>query len=236
MYDKKYVHYRENTGVSQSDKISLHPESMYLSMELLKKELERRNKFYDFRYGFSSEVILYSMFYLDEMKKWNAFETLYNDLKDCYFQKLGVYDLPKEHCANSYWLKIRDFIKDSSAGEYAYCKWKGIDPFVPGIGNADMFPFDKIACGKKVVLYGAGAVGRSFFRLIKEQDYCICDHIVDTNYCKLTDLETPVENPEEITTWDFDFVLICVLSEKAKAEIKDTLLNLGIEEEKIIPI
>lgn len=234
--NKKYVHYRENTGTSQSDKISLHPESMYLSMELLKKELERRNKFHDFRYGFASEVILYSMFYLNEMKDWSAFESLYNALKDCYYQKLGVYDLPRERCTNTYWLKVRDFIKESSTGEYAYYKWRGIDPFTHDAGNAEMFPFDKIAYGNKVILYGAGAVGRSFFKLIKENDYCICDHIVDTNYCKLSDLEILIENPKEIISWDFDFVLICVLSEKAKMEIKDSLLGMGIEVEKIITV
>lgn len=234
--NKKFVHYRKNTGVSQSDKISLHPESMYLSMELLKKELEQRDKYTSFRYGFAAEVILYSMFYLNEMRDWDAFEDLYNALKERYYQELGVYDLTMDHCANRYWINVRDFIKESSAGKYAYYKWRGLDPFLFDMGSTDLFPYDKVKHDDKVVLYGAGAVGRSFYKLIKDERYCACEHVVDSNHQKLNNIEINVENPDKINSWDFDYIVICVLSEKIQNEIKRLLLNMGIDKGKIITI
>ncbi len=234
--NKKFVHYRKNTGTSQSDKISLHPEAMYLSMDLLKIELEKREKYNDFRYGFASEVILYSMFYLNEMKDWSAFEALYDALKNHYYKKFGVNDLPAERCPNRYWIKIRDFINESSAGEYAYYKWRGIEPFATDLGYADLFPYDRVSNDIKVIIYGAGNVGRSFYSMIKEDKYCKCEHVVDSNYQNFLGSEILIENPYLIPSWDYDFVLVCVLSDKIKQEIKDTLLKIGINEEKIITI
>lgn len=46
--------------------------------------------------------------------------------------------------------------------------------------NYAKFPFKKISRGSKVVLYGAGRVGKSMFEQNETNDYCVITGIVDS--------------------------------------------------------
>jgi len=95
------------------------------------------------------------------------------------------------------------------------------------------FPFDMIEKNSKVVLYGAGAVGQEFYRQVKQISYCNILLWVDKCFeaYKMYDVKDPCELKD---IKEFDYVVIANASEPVVKEIKTYLLDMGIEEDKII--
>lgn len=90
-------------------------------------------------------------------------------------------------------------------------------------------------CNKKIVVYGAGNVGKDYIRQIQKENLCE-DYIwVDKGY-KLKDNYMGVEvlSPAEMMEYQFDYVIIAVNNEKVMNEIKNELVELGIGNKKII--
>ena len=89
-------------------------------------------------------------------------------------------------------------------------------------------------CNKKIVVYGAGNVGKDYIRQIQKENLCE-DYIwVDKGY-KLKDNYMGVEvlSPAEMMEYQFDYVIIAVNNEKVMNEIKNELVELGIGNKKI---
>ena len=110
---------------------------------------------------------------------------------------------------------------------------KSFDLALKSIENMDYkFPFEKIKRGSRVVLYGAGKVGRSFAKLIEQTSYCEVVLWVDTNYKDLNGINAP----ERMVEVDFDNILVAVMSQEFIDEIINSLTNLGVKRECIVTL
>jgi len=98
--------------------------------------------------------------------------------------------------------------------------------------NYFLFPFDKVPKDSRIVLYGAGSVGKQFY-----------DQMIGTNFCKVVlwlDKKADgvlVKSPETIAGLniiDYDTVIIAVESKAIGFEIKTLLMNYGVPENKIL--
>lgn len=92
-----------------------------------------------------------------------------------------------------------------------------------------LFPFEKIEKGEKVVVYGAGNVGRQYISQIDKTGYCKIVLWVDQN-----PKEDEVLLPDKISTVEYDKIVIAIKDRKKQTEIYEYLCTLGIEKEKII--
>lgn len=90
-------------------------------------------------------------------------------------------------------------------------------------------------CNKKIVVYGAGNVGKDYIRQIQKENLCE-DYIwVDRGYkLKSNYMGVEVHSPAEMMEYQFDYVIIAVNNEKVMNEIKNELVELGIGNKKII--
>ena len=95
------------------------------------------------------------------------------------------------------------------------------------------FPYDKLERGCKIVLYGAGAVGKDLYQQIKYNDYCTIVLWVDKNY---DDLGEPISNPERIIDCNYDYVLIASVQKSLVREIITYLNSLGVNDNKIVTV
>lgn len=95
-----------------------------------------------------------------------------------------------------------------------------------------IFPFDKVPAGKKVVLYGAGEVGKLYRDQVQAIDYCSLVLWVDKNYANLKDGN--VTSPENIFQCDFDYIVVAVAYKQSAEEIVAWMRMNGIPETKII--
>lgn len=95
---------------------------------------------------------------------------------------------------------------------------------------------DKNFVDKKIVVYGAGKVGKDYIRQIKKEKMCKEFIWVDKNYAsKETYMEEHVCSPEKILAYEFDYILIAINNDVIIKEIKSELQKkFGVSSEKII--
>lgn len=93
------------------------------------------------------------------------------------------------------------------------------------------YPYFGRLDGKRVILYGAGEVGRVYYREIQKEKEVELVLWVDKNY-KSKGMD--VCGPNMIGKVEYDYIIIGVQSEEAYVEIKAELLNMGVEEQKLL--
>ncbi|MCH5186188.1 MAG: hypothetical protein J1F64_08700, partial [Oscillospiraceae bacterium] len=100
-----------------------------------------------------------------------------------------------------------------------------------------LFPFSKIQPKSKIILYGAGEVGKTLYRQNKDMEYCKVILWVDKNYKDLTDKIDSVYGIDNLTVCPgntYDYVLIAIDNENICRDVEAELINLGIKKEKIV--
>lgn len=93
------------------------------------------------------------------------------------------------------------------------------------------FPFKLIPPKCRIILYGAGLVGRQYFLQIGETKYCDIVLWVDKNHLRLGDGVTGIEKCADA---DFDFIVVAVADKEAQKVIRMELLMMEIDERKIV--
>lgn len=95
------------------------------------------------------------------------------------------------------------------------------------------FPYAQIERGSRVVLYGAGDVGKDCKMQIDASGYCNLVLWTDRNYRQLGGQVKP---PEEIACMDFDYVLVAIAEADTVKRVTDYLRKLHVAEEKIVAV
>lgn len=94
-------------------------------------------------------------------------------------------------------------------------------------------PFNRIPKGSRIVLYGAGSVGQSYYKQITELDYCQVVAWMDKN--KTCCGSKKLSRYMDFTSVDYDYVVIALKSESAvKKIIQEMCDNYGVIADKII--
>lgn len=96
------------------------------------------------------------------------------------------------------------------------------------------YPYYGRLQGKRVILYGAGEVGKSFYRQITYHNEGSIVAWVDKAYGKYKEEGLPVFPVEQIRCLEYDFILIAVCDENIADEIKCDLMNLGVAHSKLL--
>ena len=95
-----------------------------------------------------------------------------------------------------------------------------------------LFPYHLFRPGMKVVLYGAGEVGVSFYDQLQNHHYVTLAGVVDGRGGE-GHFPMPVEPIGALKNMDYDAVLIAVRFRHLAREIKNNLENMGVEEKCI---
>ncbi len=103
-----------------------------------------------------------------------------------------------------------------------------------------LFPFDLVNKDEAVCIYGGGVVGQTFINQVIQIDYtkkiCWCDinaenlkknHVMDTYGMTCV-------NPEDIDFEKIDKIILAILHQHIALDIKSSLIDAGINEDKII--
>ena len=107
-----------------------------------------------------------------------------------------------------------------------------LDAFIDA--ERKVFPFDKITQNAKVVLYGAGHVGKMFYYQIKQTNYCQIVAWLDKNKNGELVCGFNIDKPEAIWRNVFDYVVIALEDDNVIEKIRRDLLSKGINSNKII--
>lgn len=105
----------------------------------------------------------------------------------------------------------------------------------PDLKNIHSIPYNKIAYGSKIIVYGAGKVGELYVRDILSTKRYTLVSILDSNPDKkIYGVEQKIYPPESILNQQYDFVLIAVENVDVSIEMKNNMIELGVPEEKIV--
>ena len=105
---------------------------------------------------------------------------------------------------------------------------------VYGLSVGYIFPYELVKAGSKVVIYGAGVVGRCYYNCLKSGSYAEVAALVDKNWSGMTDTAYEVCPPDRILEVPYDVVIIAVEPEELYRSIRVELKELGVEDGKII--
>ncbi|WP_155851699.1 hypothetical protein [Anaerovibrio lipolyticus] len=96
-----------------------------------------------------------------------------------------------------------------------------------------VFPVDVIPDNTRVAVYGAGDVGRDYVGYLKNSDNYKLSAWIDRNYERLSTPAQEIISPQQINEKEIDFVLLAVCNRAVAGEMKKTLLDLGVPQDKI---
>lgn len=98
----------------------------------------------------------------------------------------------------------------------------------------DPYWLDSLPLNSKVILYGAGELGKKYWNQMQKREdleYLFC---VDERYQELSSKEFPVETPKKIFNSDFDYIVITIKNKGKAMQIKEALVMQKIPEKKIL--
>ena len=97
------------------------------------------------------------------------------------------------------------------------------------------FPYDKvIGLGKKIVIYGAGNVGKIYYQQVSKNESCEVVAWIDKNAERIASSGIPVEGLTALKDRDYDAVVIAIKDSEVVKQVKATLLQAGVAESKIV--
>lgn len=100
-------------------------------------------------------------------------------------------------------------------------------------GNDFLIPFGGIAQNSRIILYGAGGVGRVMEHYIQSVKDCKLVCWVDQHYASIKG-EVAIYDPKRITELNFDYIIISIMKVHPVNEVKRYLDELGVASEKIL--
>ena len=97
-----------------------------------------------------------------------------------------------------------------------------------------VFPFINLLEGKRIALYGAGFVGRSYRRQIQKWAVCQIVLWIDENWEEHARAGLEVESVENLLRADFDCVVIAAADQTSADSIRQKLISKGIKGERVL--
>jgi len=95
---------------------------------------------------------------------------------------------------------------------------------------------EKIDIGSKLVLYGAGRIGQKVYNTLQKTDYCRLIEWVDSNWATKKEGNPTISNPDNLTTIEYDFILIAIKAPSAIYEVHRRLSGMGVPRNKLITL
>lgn len=97
-----------------------------------------------------------------------------------------------------------------------------------------VFPEELVSGGNRLILYGAGDVGLSYYHHIRSNNRFELVAWVDKRYEQYEKQGFAVRSVETIYDSDFDYIVIAIYNDKVAHEIVDSLESQGIDRKKIV--
>lgn len=227
----KLLFYRDNNEFSQTATRMTDP----LAAPAAWKELQawmQENQCYDpFKVSFVNKALEYCRWYLEQSRDYHAFETLWKDLHGGSLETLWPEDVRREDFYEDSLFDWAQDIRNSDFPAFLFYRLQKTNDRLFAYDPRFGFPIDRVQKDDRVVLYGAGEVGRRYFMENLRCGYCRIVAWVDKHYEKAG---FPVTSPDTLRNISFDKVLICASSDGAAESIERDLREAGVEETGII--
>lgn len=172
--------------------------------------------------SFAARNILWN---LDGFVECESFDQLFEYVKNDYLPQLEILKMGAKCFYDNEDYKCIQDISNSTAESF---RWNRM------LGRKDgsyLFPFELVPKGSKIILYGAGKVGREYYRQIMFSDWCEIVAWVDKTHERIDYISDP---ESAVAEYVYESIVIAVRDEKIAKEILSTLEKMHICKERII--
>lgn len=229
---KEYLcYYRVNSGISQTDGLNSYPDSAYLPYIELKKSLIIWGIYQDVKRSFVNCTACFLRYFYDKITCYDSFAYLHNKYREEIFEKLDIANAKQGYFYdNRVWLWTRQ-VMDNSAGEILLkaARAHGSDA-TTGILRFH-FPYTRIKRESKIVLIGAGIMGRHYYSQLMLSGYC--DVVCWAEQENPFDL-TYISKLDEIRKYEFDYAVVAYTQSRLIEPALAVLQDMKIDKNKII--
>lgn len=229
--DKRLMYFRQNNLMSQTQNTGKSPTNSFVAWKAVKDRLVGDGVYDKVKRSFVNRITGHLIDRLGLIHDGSAFELLYNKLRDEYFEALDITGHDE-----SYFFNRQDFtryqkIMEQTAAEYLFERIEYLKRSIHSTRNGFMFPRHKVSKDDRIVLYGAGDVGQTFYRQIIGTGCCELVLWVDRNYEKF---DSQVSSPEKIKETSYDKIVIAVADKRVADSICKYIVELGVKEDRVI--
>lgn len=224
--------YRTNNQESQIQNLDRDPLAPIKVSLKLKETLETHGLWELLQETFLKRSFQLCQNYFYQLKDWRNFQRLYEALGSGALEELGLLSpMAKAVLTKEQWEEIQ-LIAKNQIGAYFYGRCKNKDLLRSGILDYEFSSFcEEIPLKKiKVILYGAGKVGKSLFSQNMLLGCCDIVAWVDRNY---ENIGFPVTGLDTFQKVEFDKVIIAIELEEICAKVAEQLKEFGVPSEKI---
>lgn len=211
----------------------------FLWSKIYKTDIMKRiYKYVDVEIDYCEDVVLYHRYLLEckkvkGIKDYGYFYVKNNLERDKYSEESRIDNMLKIMNCEKQFLKNEDrcFTKalETMCGKVikeAVKYWGGeVGIYYPYYGRLS---------GKRVILYGAGNVGKSYYKHIKDDEECELVAWVDGNSESIRKQLLPIDDFNCLFEMEYDYIIVAVFDKIIYEQIKISLENQGIEENKIL--
>lgn len=88
--------------------------------------------------------------------------------------------------------------------------------------------------GKRVIIYGAGAVGKSYLLQLCTENNCRVIGIVDRNNDQINWQGVQIFAPSDLSSLEFDYVILAFRTKQIADEVRRELIDMNVLDEKIL--
>lgn len=221
------IYYRTDNGSSLQGTNRESPEQFAVALMDVRSKLQEIKLYEKVKKSFQNLCLANCIYSLKSTQNAEAFEKMYEALKTHIFQELLISETDSEDYYETDDYNLYLNIMSHSPLQYWMDKFNNQD------GKQYLFPYQMISKGERVVLYGAGKVGKSFFRQIKKSGYCELEAWVDKSVREAAgqNLCTPAD-----MNWNRCGYVVIALEEKGRAEAvkKELHQQYGVPGNKLI--
>ncbi len=95
------------------------------------------------------------------------------------------------------------------------------------------FPYSKMKKESRIVLYGAGRVGKDLYEQAVQSEFCQVVLWVDKDYINKTG---GIASPEKIKDCEYDYIIIALAETETVEEVERYLISIGVQDRNIIKL
>lgn len=99
-----------------------------------------------------------------------------------------------------------------------------------------LFPYSKITKGTRILIYGAGKLGKQIYDAVREDPNYEVAGLIDKNYEEYVRQGADVLPSEAVSSLDYDYLIIAISYAGVKNQVKRDLIKMGVREEKIAEV
>lgn len=203
-------------------------ENGFRMIEMIYKELVKQGLYSQYEQSFISWAVKYQVWYLTTLFEKDAFLKAYQYIKEYMEPEFRALQYQGNLLCEQKRVEYYNWIITLDPEQFLLRRikeWDDIrnEQIKKNLKKGWVFPYEKIPKNVKLVIYGAGVVGQSYYYQLKATSYCEEIHIVDQNYQMYNTEDYPVQSVETLKDIDFDYILVAISNDQIKTEVLKTL-------------